>query len=99
MTLINRLAGLLTLCPCSKARSIPAPQRAEELCECHAQSVRQPANHIKARRPLATFDSADVGPVQASALGKFLLGEFAIASELADAATECEPEVFHEPRA
>lgn len=91
--------GLPALCPRAKARPILALQRAKQFRQRHAQPVREPAYDIETRCSLAALDTTYVGPVQTCPLGKFLLREFAIASELADATAKGQPEVFHEPEA
>lgn len=100
-----KLAELAAFRPRAKARAILPLHRVKQFGKCHAQPVRESAYDIETRRSLAALDTAHIGPVQACALGEFLLGEFSIASELANAAAERQPEVFHarkrddEPRA
>jgi len=85
--------------PRAKARAILPLHRAKQLGEGHSQAVRESADDIETRCPLPTLDTAHIRPVQTSALRKVLLGELLILSELSDASAECQPEVFHEPKA
>lgn len=96
MFVSSKLVELTAFRPRAKARAIVPLHRAKQFGKCHAQPVRESAYDIEARRSLAALDTAHIGPVQAGALGKFFLGEFPIASELADTAAERQPEVFHD---
>ena len=80
----------------AKARAILPLQRAKQFGNCHAQPVRESTYDIETWRSLAALDTAHIGPVQACAFGKFLLGQFPITSEIADPAAERHPEVFHD---
>lgn len=91
-----KLVELAAFRPRAKARAILPLHRAKQFGKCHAQPVGESAYDIETRRSLAALDAAHIGPVQARALGKFLLREFPIASELTDTAAERQPEVFHD---